>query len=286
MMSKDSLTNFPQRLRPLISASWNLSSKEVKEFLRTNQRGSQADRDRLTLLDWTLEYRRIKNKTTNLIESFNLQEYPWLEHLYNNTARILDVRKCAQFGVTEYLINMTLWLVDEFAATVFYALPPGKGVTSDFVYTRLDKGIIQTPRISEMKRDVDNVGLKVFGGGAIYIRGTFVPQGQPEKAPQLSAVPADVVLIDEYDRIPPSAIPLLKERLGDSRLAVERNVGTPTYPDVGIDQRYQNSTHTAIGSTSSSRHVLPSTSYGSAARARSRLSSSRSGTPAWGKRTN
>jgi len=50
-----------------------------------------------------------------------------------------------------------------------------------------------------------------------------------------------IAIIDEWDRIPPAAIPLIYDRLGDSRFKIKLGLSTPTYPGVGIDAVYQES---------------------------------------------
>ena len=151
------------------------------------------------------------------------------------------IRKAAQMGATELAINLSFYCIDELGARIFYALPPGQGVVGDFAHDRIDPAIGHSPRISELVADTDNVGLKTFFRGALYLRGTHIPQGRPDKAAQLSAVPADVAIIDEWDRIPPAAIPLIRDRLGDSHLKIELGLSTPTYPGIGIDAEYQKS---------------------------------------------
>lgn len=151
------------------------------------------------------------------------------------------IRKAAQMGLTELAINFTFYCIDVHGARVFYALPPGQGVIGDFAHDRIDPAIAHSPRIKEISAGTDNVGLKTFHRGALYVRGTHIPQGRPDKAAQLSSVPADVAVIDEWDRVPPAAIPLIRDRLGDSHLKIELGLSTPTYPGIGVDAEYQES---------------------------------------------
>ncbi|GAF84404.1 unnamed protein product, partial [marine sediment metagenome] len=98
------------------------------------------------------------------------------------------------------------------------------------------------PYILEMAGNIDNVGLKVFAdGNTLYIRGTSVPKGDPSRAAQLSEAPADLAVIDEFDKVPPAAVPLVRDRISDSRIEWELDLSTPTYPGFGIDEEYQGS---------------------------------------------
>jgi len=149
------------------------------------------------------------------------------------------IRKGAQLGLTEFVINLAFYAIDIYGARVFYALPPGQNVVGDFAHDRIDPAIAYSDRLQQMMADTDNVGLKTFKRGALYIRGTLVPPGRPDKAPQLSSVPADIAIIDEWDRVPPAAIPLIEDRLGDSQLQIKIGLSTPTFPGIGIDAEYQ-----------------------------------------------
>jgi hypothetical protein len=225
---------------------WTLE-KEIQrrglEIPRTEPRREPAA-EALSFLEWTTAHRHIRSKRTGNLEPFSLAEYPWLIEPYqviNDLPPGLEIviRKAAQLGWTEWAINITFYAIDRYGARVFYALPPGLNVVSDFAHDRVSPAISGSPYIREMAGDIDNVGLKTFKRGAMYLRGTNVPQGRPDKAPQLSSVPADVAIIDEWDRVPPAAIPLIYGRLGDSRYAIKVGLSTPTYPGIGIDAEYQ-----------------------------------------------
>lgn len=200
----------------------------------------------LTFLEWVTRHRIIQDRRSGRLGPFRLDDYLWLEDIYKAIGELAPgrramIRKAAQMGLTELAINFTFWHIDLRGVRVFYALPPGQGITSDFAHDRIDKAIAHSRRIQELAAETDNVGLKTFVRGALYIRGTHIPQGRPEKAAQLSQVPADVAVIDEWDRVPPAAIPLIRDRLGDSRLGLELGLSTPTYPGAGIDAEYQES---------------------------------------------
>jgi hypothetical protein len=202
------------------------------------------------LLEWAQEYRRIKDRESKKVASFSLSSYPWLAAIYKTLSDLIAsdrkgwkvvLRKAAQIGATELAINLTFYALDG-RGNVFYALPPGP-TTGDFAHARIDPAISASPHVSEMAGHVDNVGLKTFRGGFnLYIRGTHVPKGDPSRAPQLSEAPADVAVMDEFDRIPPAARGLVRDRLGDSQMAWELDLSTPTYPDMGIDREYQDTT--------------------------------------------
>lgn len=202
--------------------------------------------DRPGFLQWTLAHRRIRDKATGKTQPLSLREYPWLEDVYNLIGEMppggrVVIRKAAQIGATELALNLSFYILDG-RGSVFYALPPGP-TQGNFAHARVDPAIGASPRLRDIAGNIDNVGLKTFRGGFnLYIRGTSVPKGDPQRAAQLSEAPADLAVVDEYDRVPPAAVPLIRDRLGDSRLKWEMDLSTPTFPDVGIDAEYQRTT--------------------------------------------
>lgn len=221
-------------------------TKREKDELQEHLQGLAGVKPGPTFLEWTLRYRRIRDKSIGKVRPFTLREYPWLEHIYNLVGELgpkgrVVIRKAAQIGATELALNFAFFVLDK-KGSVFYALPPGP-TQGNFAHARVDPAIGASPHILEMAGNIDNVGLKTFAGGLnLYIRGTGVPKGDPSRAAQLSEAPADVAIIDEFDRVPPAAVPLIRDRYGDSRLQWEIDLSTPTYPDVGIDREYQDST--------------------------------------------
>lgn len=202
---------------------------------------------KISLLRWTERYRIIKDKETGAFAPFKFTHYPWLRPIYQDIGFLspglrIAWRKAAQMGITELAINLAFYAIDVYGAVVFYALPPPYTAVGDFAHERISPAIANSPRIGEQATEIDNVGLKTFRRGALYLRSANVPPGRPDKAAQLSSVPADVAVIDEYDRVPVGAPPLIHSRLGDSRLKVEILLSTPTFPGIGIDAEYQNST--------------------------------------------
>ena len=196
-----------------------------------------------TFLEWTLSHRWIRDKEAGEVLPFSLKRYPWLRYIYKAIGDLLPngravIKKAAQIGATELAINFSFFHLDGLGS-VFYALPPGP-VQNDFAHARIDPAVGASPHILGMVEDIDNVGLKVFQDGFnLYIRGTNVTKGDPRRAAQLSEAPADIAIMDEFDRIPPAAVPLVRARLEDSVVRKEICLSTPTYPDVGIDTEYQ-----------------------------------------------
>lgn len=232
------------RINAVMKSLPYLTLQEQERLLRLLR--SEVGKTRLTFLQWTKVNRRIRDKALNKTAQFSLRDYPWLEALYDLIGDIapgikIVIKKAAQIGATELAINLAFYVLHHFGS-VFYALPPGK-VQSSFAHARVNPAINVSPHILAETGDVDNVGLKTWANGHnLYIRSTSIPGGDPTKAAQLSEAPADMAVIDEFDRVPPAAVPLVLDRLGDSRLGWKFFLSTPTYPDYGIDAEYLDST--------------------------------------------
>lgn len=242
--SSTSLLNAPWKTWPTPAKQAFLS--RILDQQAEKSRQAQPEAERLSLIQWSEKHRRIKDKNSGIVQPFSLTDYPWMEHIYNSIGSLppggrVVIRKAGQMGATELALNMSFWMLDG-RGSVFYALPPGP-IQGDFAHSRVDPAISASPHIREIAGNIDNVGLKTFKGGFnFYIRGTAIPHGDPSRAAQLSEAPADLAAVDEFDRIPSTAIPLIRERLGDSRLKWEIDLSTPTYPDLGIDREYQDTT--------------------------------------------
>lgn len=203
---------------------------------------------RLSLLDWMLKYRRELKPGM----PFDLESHAFLRAIYEETAQRLVICKSGQAGVSEYLISYALHACDQRDATVLYVFPTDTHV-SDFSAARLGTAIESSDYLSSIvvegraagagintkvrKRGADRVTLKRVRDRFLYFRGGQVkPDGQ---APQLKAIDADVLVMDEWDEIDPRAPVIAHERLGHSRIAEERAVSTPTYAGRGIHAEYQ-----------------------------------------------
>lgn len=197
--------------------------------------------EQVPLLQWT----RLHRANLTLGRAFDMINHKYLEAIYSDDSREIVVCKAGQVGISEYLISYSLWSCDIRNATVLYLFPTDTHV-SDFSAARIGAAI--KPEVSPYLfgivssqdspgKSVDRVGLKRVRNRYMYLRGaTIRPDG---RTPQLRAVDADVVVLDEYDEMSPMSEPLARERLGHSQIAEVRIVSTPTYSTVGIWQVYQ-----------------------------------------------
>ena len=85
----------------------------------------------------------------------------------------------------------------------------------------------------------EGIGFKQAGASYLYLRSTWIGgKGHNRAGQALLSFPADVLILDEYDRMDPAAVALAEKRMRASTVARELNVSTPTLPGKGIHQIY------------------------------------------------
>ena len=186
---------------------------------------------------WARQHRRIQDGPFTLIAP--------LEAIYRDRHPGVVVAKAAQVFMSEFCINLALWVADTRQGErghVLYIFPAREQL-GDFVRARIDSAIEQSPYLQSRVRpsrglqadkSADNVGLKRVGESYIYFRGSNAEAG-------LVAVDADLVIYDEVDRLRSGTLDLGSKRLGSSLLGWQRYVSTPRYAETGIDALWQRS---------------------------------------------
>lgn len=215
--------------------------KSTKEK-RLEDMGRMPKEDMPDLLVWTLE------KRVNLgpDRPFRLDNHPYLEDIYREAAKEIALMKASQMGASEWLVSYALHACDQRRANVLYIFPTETHV-SDFSTARLGPAIEASAYLSRIIVDAsgsgglrgsDKVALKRIRDRFLYFRGSKV---QPDgKAPQLKSVDADILIYDEVDELDPRAPAIAGKRLGHAPEDLGNTlwVSTPTYPGVGIHERY------------------------------------------------
>lgn len=190
----------------------------------------------MDLLTWAI----LRRRKLAPGKPFDLTRHLFLVDIYNCTARRMVLYKASQMGASEYLVSYAFHAADARQATVLYVFPTDHHVY-DFSSARFGPAIEASEYLDRVvvegkaaggKRGADRVTLKRVGDRFIYLRGAKVdPDGQ---AHQLKSVDADVVILDEWDEMDPRAPVIARKRMGNSLIAEERAVSTPTYTGRGI----------------------------------------------------
>jgi len=194
---------------------------------------TNPDRKFVPLLRWMKKYR----KELGPGKFFDLKKHKYLATIYDDDCQKMVVCKAGQMGISEYLLSWTTWNVDQKDCVALYVFPIEKHI-SDFSMARLGpaieasshlKGLIKSSR----QRGADRVNLKCIGRGFLYFRGGQVKK-EDGSAPQLKAIDADVLVLDEYDEMSPKVKPLAVKRLDHSEIKQWRIISTPSFAGVGI----------------------------------------------------
>jgi hypothetical protein len=143
----------------------------------------------------------------------------------------VDVMKSAQCGVSAAAVSFALYGTDLWAANVLYVLPAGEDA-EDFSDTRVRPAIEDSGYLRSRVVATDNKTLKKIGEAYLYFRGSLSER-------KTLSVPADVLILDEYDRLDQANIPRFRRRLAaPDSLKLERRFSNPSYPEDGIHRLY------------------------------------------------
>lgn len=186
-------------------------------------------------LAWALRHRRIDG------QPFSLDRFHPLRALYAEDHPHIVVTKPAQRGVSEYAVNLTGFALEQ-GARVW--APQKDGINVAYIFpTKEALGDFSKERFSGLKdesahlaalfggSDFDAVTFKQVGQSYLYLRG-----GWSESA--LLSFSADVLILDEFDRLDPKAVALARRRLNASVIRREIDISTPTLPGKGIHAQY------------------------------------------------
>jgi hypothetical protein len=154
--------------------------------------------------------------------------------MHNSQAPFNYAMKGAQLGVTEILINLAFYALDQLHRDVLYVLPTTKN-SSDFSKSRFTPALKNSPYLASLFTDINSIELKQAGSNTLYIRGS---RGDSN----LKSIPVSVLLMDEVDEFSQRAVALALERLSGALLKTVWGISTPTVPNYGIHKLYKDST--------------------------------------------
>ncbi len=186
-------------------------------------------------LSWAERHRKIDG------QPFSLERFRPLRELYTDSHPHIAVMKPAQRGVSEWAINLTCfalehgasaWAPEKDGINVGYIFPT-KDALGDFSKERLSGLKDESPHLAGLfgVDEFDAVTFKQIGRSYLYLRG-----GWSESA--LLSFSADVLVLDEFDRMDPQAVALARRRLNASVVRREVDISTPTLPGKGIHALY------------------------------------------------
>ena len=180
----------------------------------------------------------VKRYWTSRGESLDFEDHKFLHGIYKDQHDHIIWMKSAQAGITERALTEAVWLADQFPENALYVFPTSSSI-SDLVQERVDDPLNNNDYLQKVSgrskkllgKQADKVGLKRMSEGFIYFRGSNKPT-------QITSVPADIIFVDEVDRMPPDSVPYIPKRLGHSHRKWQRWLSTPTLPNFGIHKMF------------------------------------------------
>ena len=179
-------------------------------------------------------YNWVRRYWTARGKSLDFYYHNYLIPIYRDQHPHLTIMKSAQTGATERFITEAIWLPDQFRENSIYLFPTG-GTISDLVQERIQEPmnsseylrIASSNYYSDSNKKVDKVSLKRMSKGFAYFRGANSPT-------QITSIAGDAIFVDEVDRMIQENIPFFTKRLAHSSRAWQRWASTPTIPNFGI----------------------------------------------------
>lgn len=145
--------------------------------------------------------------------------------------------KGRQSGGSELLLTEEIFFLQSRQPTerckVIHTFPREKQML-DFAATRINPVFEETPRIAELLTGVNQTMLKQIGNGFLMLRSAW-ESGLGE------GVDADMVVLDEKDRMKEGVEVAFRESLKSSAYGFFREVSTPSLPKRGIDVNFRQS---------------------------------------------
>ena len=166
--------------------------------------------------------------------SYSWRYHPWVKAMHDSRAPCNYAMKGAQLGVTEVLINIAFYTIDQLHRDVLYVLPTTKNA-SDFSKARFNSALYHSEYLKHLFTNTNSIELKQAGSNTLYIRGS---KGDSN----LKSIPVGVLLLDEVDEMSQRAISLALERLSGQLSKTVWGISTPTIPNFGIHRLFNGST--------------------------------------------
>lgn len=199
--------------------------------------------DKLIATD-PLIWAQVMRLVTKSGDCFSLENHAYQANLLQSDKRVTNIKKGTQVGITllYQLMSIHGLIYKIYPQGVLYMMPSEKLVER---FSKL--------RFTPMFEDndwlkgflmVNNVNEKIINGGSLIFvgaRAQKVGGTSVKDSDALRTFEADCVVRDEIDRHDMDMVEQSKQRLNYSKIRQEVNLGSPTYPDYGIDALYDSS---------------------------------------------
>jgi len=167
---------------------------------------------------------------------------PYLEHIYNSTAKRMVLRCSRQVEKTSFLIFSTLHALMTIPHVRILVVTPRNKQARVWVRSRFLPVLKDSPVIArtllgiKRNRQLQVFNLQFSNGAEMFVREAFL------HADASRGVDADILVCDEYQDLAPNMLPVLEETLSHSPIKRVLLVGTPKSVDNHIEQAFSRST--------------------------------------------
>lgn len=178
-----------------------------------------------------IEKKAIVNEKGRLIQVGPDSPHFFLEALYDDQADEIATQKPSQAGVSTWAILTEIHAARYWGINQIHTLPTADAVTK-FVPSKVNEMLKrnQSLRAGMSNKDVDAVGVKQFGAGFLYFKGT-------KSESDSLMLSSDRNTYDELDKSDMAQVGIFDSRLeGEASMRLKRWISTPTVPNYGINK--------------------------------------------------
>ncbi len=175
---------------------------------------------------------------------YTLVGHAYQANLLQDEKRITNIKKGTQLGLTLiYQFDAIHGLIyKKYPQGALYMMPSEK-LVERFSKLRFTPMFDMNPWMKKFLT-VNNVNEKIINGGSLIFvgaRAQNVAGTQVKDSDALRTFECDVIYRDEIDKHDQKMVKQSKQRLNYSDIRKEVNLGSPTFPDFGIDACYERS---------------------------------------------
>lgn len=179
---------------------------------------------------WSLANRKIKGNPITFESTKVPQKHrPWQVDILRDQHPNKVVMKSRQLGLSEMAVTEFIWFLDNHPHTKGIYTFPRQQQMNDFSVTRIAP-IFEEPNMNpKLDKKTNNVALKgLTNGSNLFLRSAW-------SGALAEGVDADIVGLDEYDRMKDGIENAFSESMKSSAHALLRRWSTPTIPGRGVD---------------------------------------------------
>ena len=183
---------------------------------------------------WATNYRVIPT-AANPKQPWSFVNFPWLKDIHDSKSEYNVVKKSAQVGVSETMLNITFFTLDIMKKNVMYILPNQRPDATDFTTRAFDPAIEASDYMRRLFTGTNNTGHKQVGMCNLYVRGS-------NSRAALKSVPVSGLIFDEFEEHDHELTKLAEQRNTGQEYRYDWKVSTPFVGGGPIDKLFDLST--------------------------------------------